>query len=346
MPASRARRRTQYPWARYRTERLLDLRFCDLGLRLEGSWVEARIERLYDELASRGLRFRPHCWLSTEWFAPSDVPGIAVPFYLAHPRLRRLEDRMMLEVEGGTHRECMRLLRHEAGHAFETAYRLAARPRWKRVFGRADRPYPRWYRPRPFSRRYVLHLDGWYAQSHPTEDFAETFAVWLAPGHDWRREYAGWPALRKLEYVDALMREIASRPPRVRTRRRVDPLSRVRTTLREHYAERQARYSRHYPDVFDRDLHRLFGASGPGARAPAAASYLRRMAPRLRRVVAAWTGEPQYAVDQVLKDMIVRCRELDLRVTRSEAELETEMAAMLTVQTLTFVHATEHKVAV
>ena len=26
-----------------------------------------------------------------------------------------------------------------------------------------------------------MHLDPWYAQSHPDEDFAETFAVWLTP---------------------------------------------------------------------------------------------------------------------------------------------------------------------
>ena len=144
-------------------------------------------------------------WLSEEWFSPDGVPGIAVPFYLAHPRLERLERRMMRNVEGGSAESAMRILRHEAGHAIDTAYRLRRRKRWREVFGPASLPYPDTYRARPGSRRYVQHLGEWYAQSHPCEDFAETFAVWLKPNSSWRRTYAQWPAFHKLEFVDELL---------------------------------------------------------------------------------------------------------------------------------------------
>ena len=163
----------------------------------------------------------------------TSTPGIAIPFYLAHPRLMKLEKKMMLDVEGGTWSECMAILRHEAGHAVQHAYQLQRRRRWQQLFGPSSKRYPRYYRPNPASRRYVQHLRLWYAQSHPDEDFAETFAVWLRPRSNWRTRYAGWPALKKLEYVDELMDEIAGKRPLITTRERVDPLHELSETLGE-----------------------------------------------------------------------------------------------------------------
>ena len=187
-------------------EELLDLRMCDLGLSISKTFIEERVEQLYLELAERGISFRPHCWLSDEWFSPDGVPGIAIPFYLAHPRLMRLERKQVLEVEGGTHEWCMKILRHEAGHAIDTAFRLRRRKSYRETFGRVSVPYPNYYRPKPYSRNFVLHLDMWYAQSHPVEDFAETFAVWLRPRARWRAQYRDWPALKKLEFVSEEMK--------------------------------------------------------------------------------------------------------------------------------------------
>ena len=172
------------------------------------------MQRLYRELSTRGIRFRPHCWLSQEWFSPDGIPGIAIPFYLAHRRLMSIERRFMREVEGGNRNWLMRILRHEAGHAIDSAYRLRRRAAWRDVFGPASLPYPDTYRPRPGSRRFVQHLGAWYAQAHPTEDFAETFAVWLKPHSPWRREYSGWPAYAKLEYIDELARRNRQKPSR------------------------------------------------------------------------------------------------------------------------------------
>jgi hypothetical protein len=82
-------------------------------------------------------------------------------------------------------------LRHEAGHAFNYAYRLYQTPEWRELFGPFNRPYRERYRPIPFDRNFVRHIEGWYAQKHPDEDFAETFAVWLTPGSRWRVRYRG-----------------------------------------------------------------------------------------------------------------------------------------------------------
>jgi hypothetical protein len=195
----------RFPWTRWSDERLLQLRMKDLGLTIDGTWLEEMVEKLYDELDARGIRMRPHVWLSDEWFSPAGVPGFAIPFYLAHPRLRRLERSQMLDVEGASRAEGMRIMRHETGHALQHAYALHRRRRWQQRFGKSSTRYPEYYRPNPSSKRYVQHLRLWYAQSHPDEDFAETFAVWLAPRSDWRARYRGWGALRKLEYVDELM---------------------------------------------------------------------------------------------------------------------------------------------
>src|SRR5947207_6952930 len=185
-------------WTSWPDDKLLDLRISQLGVTIEGSVLESRIAELQRELDARGLTFHPHFWLSAEWFSPDGVPGVAIPFYLAHPRLERLERRIMHEAEGGNTRLLLRILRHEAGHALDNAYRLRRRKRWRAVFGPASLPYPARYRARPGSRRYVHHLGESYAQAHPSEAFAETLPVWPTPKSGWRKRYAGWPPLHKL----------------------------------------------------------------------------------------------------------------------------------------------------
>src|SRR5436309_12207126 len=226
-------------WTALGDEQLLDVRMCDLALRIEGTDLEPRIAQLTTELRARDLRFRPHFWLSDEWFTPDGVPGVAIPFYLAHPRLARLELAQMLEVEGGDPDSCLRILRHEAGHAIDNAYRLRRRRTRRRLFGNPGIEYPEYYTPKPYSKSFVHHLDHWYAQSHPDEDFAETFAVWLDPQSMWATRYAGWPAERKLQYMDRLMRELSRQRPSVTSKRQIDPLGRIRKTLGEHYRKKR-----------------------------------------------------------------------------------------------------------
>jgi hypothetical protein len=340
-----ARPATRAGWADLSDEHLLDVRFDELGLTIAGSWLEARINDLYAELEARGLTFRPHFWLSEEWFTPDGVPGVAIPFFLAHPRLMRLEKAQMLEVEGGTPEWCMQILRHEAGHAFDNAYDLRSRRRRVRVFGRPSTPYPDFYLPKPYSKSFVLHLDSWYAQSHPDEDFAETFAVWLTPDSDWRVRYADWPAMRKLELVDDLMREIAGRPPILTTRRTVEPLERRHSTLRKHYAKKRAHYGIEHANFYDRDLRKLFSNAPEYQRSPRASRFIQRIRRDVRRLVAEWTGSYQYTTDQVIEDMIKRCDELQLRLKYPEARTKLDFTMLLTVQTMNYLHSGRHRVA-
>ena len=328
-------------------EELLDLRLCDLNLTLETTPILAqRVQRLYAELARKHLaHFRPHCWLSSEWFSPDGVPGIAIPFYLAHPRLIKLEKSQVLQVEGGTNAECMRILRHEVGHCIDTAYRLHFRKAWREHFGFFSEPYPNYYHPKPGSRRFVQHLDYWYAQAHPAEDFAETFAVWLSSGSRWRQRYENWPALRKLEYVDRLMKQVVQEKPKLRSHRKVEPLQSLRITLREYYREKRLRYASEWPEFFDLDLGKLFSSERRFAQQPTAAMFLRCIRPEIRAVVSRWTATHPYTIDQVLRDMIDRCKELKLRLALPEDQARREATIMVTVQTMNYVHSHRHRVA-
>ncbi len=321
-PASAVRRART--WARLPDEQLLDVRFCDLQLKLEKTSLQREVHGLYAELEGRGLRFRPHVWLAEEWFSPDGVPGIAVPFYLAHPRLARLERHMMRQVEGGNRNWLRRILRHEAGHAIDTAYRLRRRRAWRDAFGPASLPYPDRYRVRPGSRRYVHHLGEWYAQSHPTEDFAETFAVWLTPRSAWRRSYESWPALHKLAYVQDVMGEVGARVPVVRGRERIEPLDDNKRTLREHYRLKLARYEHYYRGaargLADDLLQRIFTARPRRRGSVRAASLLRTAKATLVGQVVRDTGAERYTVYQLLRMLVSRSDALRLRVRGSRRD--------------------------
>ena len=309
--------RTPHDWTGLTDTELLQVRFCDLGLKLRGTPLQQRLSRVYGELERRGLHFRPHMWLAEEWFSPDGVPGIAVPFYLAHPRLMRLERRMMREVEGGNQSWMMRILRHEVGHAIDTAYRLRRRARWRQLFGPASLRYPEVYRARPGSRRFVQHLGHWYAQAHPTEDFAETFAVWLKPNSDWRRSYASWPAWDKLRYVDELMTDLAGRPALVRSRAHIEPLRENRRTLAAHYRQKLARQIDWCSEATDTLLLRVFTRNPARPGMARAGNFLRS---RRRQLLAGSRSDEVYNLEQVLGLAIDRSDNMGLHLRGSQRD--------------------------
>ena len=326
---SAQRRRKAQPWARLSDEKLLSLRFCDLKLSIEQSSLKHYVARLYTELEARGLSFRPHVWLAEEWFSPDGVPGIAVPFYLAHPRLERLERRIMREAEGGNSRWLMRILRHEAGHALDNAYRLRRRRRWREVFGPASLPYPNRYRARPGSRRYVHHLGEWYAQAHPTEDFAETFAVWLQPRSNWRTSYADWPAFQKLSVVDELIAEVREKRAPVRSRVRIEPIDLNTGTLADYYRRKLAHNRLSRRGVSDQLLQKVFSAQRLRSGAPRAATLLRTHKSSLIASVARELSTERYTVRQILRMLIERSEALGLYVRGSQREATRHSRQML-----------------
>lgn len=309
---------------------LLGHRISDLGLAIRGTRVERLVQQLYAELEAKGLRFRPPVYLSDQWGCPDGTPLIGVPFYLADPRLERIEAEMSLSVEDDA--EAMRYLRHEAGHAFNYAFRLHEREDWQRMFGFIGRPYRERYRANPFSRDHVRHILAWYAQKHPDEDFAETFAVWLTPELDWRREYAEWPALEKIEYVDSLMHEVADADD-VELPNPADddlPVEAMRYSLAQHYEEESEVVPIEDERQFDVDLRQIFVRGDEAPSAEPAYAFLRRHYREIVTRVSFWTSEHPSVVRSLLDVLQRRVETLGLRVGPLEASTLIELTAFVT----------------
>lgn len=321
-PDSAVKRTPQWDEER---DQLLGRRISELGLAIAGSRVEQLVTRLHEELAARGLTFRPPVYLSDQWGCPDGTPLIGVPFYLADSRLERIEAEVAGALEGDE--EAMRYLRHEAGHAINYAFRLHERPEFDALFGDYARPYEEYYPANPLSRDHVRHILGWYAQKHPDEDFAETFAVWLTPDVDWREEYAGWGAIRKLEWVDAVMREIADESPEAPVLTADDlPVDAMHWTVGEHYAGDEQLPVGDARE-FDADLKRIFARSADAPAGEEASNFLRRHEGELVARIGYWAGVGPTAVRSLVRALADRSAALALRVSGLEAATLIELTA-------------------
>ncbi|MBN2482885.1 MAG: hypothetical protein JXD21_01625 [Candidatus Omnitrophica bacterium] len=303
-------------------EELLRLKISDLPIRLEGTWLEDCVGQLYSELEQNGVRFRPVCYLADEWLTPDGEPVVGIPFYLAHPVLMKLEKKMVLEVEGGTKQWCMKLLRHETGHAINYAFKLHRRKKWHNIFGPFSKEYEDTYRFRPYSKNFVRHLEDYYAQYHPDEDFAETFAVWLTPDLDWRAQYKGWKALDKLEYVNELMKDIADKSPQVPCGKKYWAAAKLRITLKTFYKKKRLSYEENFPDFHDANLKKIFSVwteDQDKKTSRFVADVIKKYKKDIRNNVSAWTGEKKYIIDDLLNTIGERCRALRLLAAPDEA---------------------------
>ena len=298
-----------------------------LGLRLEGSPVERFVQQLYRELDRKHLRkFHPSCYLTDEWGCPDQQPVIGIPFYLADRQLARLE-REMNDLED--EREIMMYLRHEAGHAFNYAYRLYVTPEWRSLFGPFNRRYRDHYRPVPFSRKYVRHIAGWYAQKHPDEDFAETFAVWLTPGSSWRRRYKGWPALQKLRYVDQVARKVREQDPVVPIGNTDVTVEEMKVTVEQFYRRLQRQNGAAVDLALEADLSDLFirkGRRRQGIRP--AWEMIEQHRKTLTDKITYWTGVKRQIVRALVERIVRTCRDQQLHVEAGrEADSLVELTA-------------------
>jgi len=317
-------------WVSLSDDELLEKKISQLGLKLDGTEVQPLIEQLYDELSQRGLVFHPPCHVGDEWFVPIGIPAIFIPFFLVHDRLRKLERKLILEVEGETPEWFMKLMRHEAAHAYSYAYQLYKKKKWQQTFGLASTEETEFYRPRPYSRSYVVHLDDWYAQSHPDEDFAETFAIWLTPGLDWRERFQGWKALQKLEYLDELIRSLAGKLPVQLPEYRVADYDCLNIKLKTYYTRKRKLYEDSYPDFYDNDLNQLFAAGPEVSNRMKASVWLRQRRRQLMDSVCQWTNEKKYRVNKLLARLIDRCDQLDLYIKADDAQQNLRVSAYIT----------------
>lgn len=330
-------------WINLSDEELLEKKITQLGLKFEGSELQPLIQQLYDELSLKGLLFHPPCHVGDEWFVPVGIPAIFIPFYLVHDRLRRLERKMMMEVEGETPEWFMRLMRHEAAHAYSYAYGLYKKKKWQETFGLASTEETDFYRPRPYSRSFVVHLDDWYAQSHPDEDFAETFAVWLTPDIDWRQKFKGWKALKKLEYVDELMKSLAGREPDHQPKYKVAEVDCLDIKLKTHYARKRKFYEDTYPDFYDKDLQQLFDAGPDTVDRIRASAYLRQHRRAVMDSVCQWTNEKKYRVSKLLARLIDRCDQLGLYIKADTPQQNLQVSAYVTTLVMNYLFTGKFK---
>jgi hypothetical protein len=327
-------------WETVRYE-LLNTKICNLGLRIEGSPIEPFVQRLYRELAAKGLQFQPECYLTDSWGCPDEVPVIGIPFYLADKRLLRIEEEQTGEIESD--QSIMMLMRHEAGHAINYAYRLYVDPAWAETFGSFTRPYRDTFEPNPFSRQFVRHLDHHqngrtYAQKHPDEDFAETFAVWLTPRSGWRRRYRDWPAFRKLQFVNQIIKAIGSELPK-RTRGTLcTPVETMDMLLVEHYGQRAARYRDAAQGYVDDKLREVFPPVRGRTLVPAGELMQKNQEELLSRVTR-WSGLAAGEVRTLLAKLEDRATALDLHFRRRDlAEKLLDVTALATSLALNFAY--------
>jgi len=320
-------------------EELLSLKICDLSLNIKGTWLEECINKLYSELNSKGIKFAPPCYPADEWLTPEGEPAIGIPFFLADPTLIKLEKRMMLEVEGGTREWCMKILRHETGHAINYAYKLYKSKKWRQVFGLFSKEYGDTYKFRPYSRNFVRHLEDYYAQYHPDEDFAETFAVWLTPDIDWETQYKGWKALRKLKYVDKVIGEIKEKEPVVKKGKQYWHASSRKITLKNYYKKKRYYYAEDFPDFHDANLKRIFAEkTKENVHLSPAHSLIKIYRKDIVNSVSNWTGEKKYIINDLLKKLIRRSRDLHLVASDTESRAILRISIYLTTLTMNYMY--------
>jgi hypothetical protein len=324
-------------------ERLLKVRIKDLELEIKGSLIERRITQLYNELDTRGIKYKPHIWISDEWFTPDDIPGFAVPFYLIHPRLKKLEKDQMFEAEGADKKECMQIMRHETGHAISHAYQLYHRKKWKKYFGNFLNPYPLSYVPQIESKNFVTHINAWYAQAHPLEDFAETFAVWLDPKSNWQRKYRNWPVLEKLHYLDGLMQKIKGLYPLLVVYNEYLHISKLDYILNEHYTRKKNFYSVSRAESFDNELMKVFTLRHTPDYEPSS-GYLKKIRRTIRKNIPVVLDVPQYTVDQLMLELIKRCDQLNLFHRKNNTDAEKKLLVILTSQITNLIYKGFHKI--
>ncbi len=329
-------------------EQLLATRIGDLPISIEGTWLEECVKELYAELDAKGLVFHPECYLADEWLTPEGEVAIGIPFYLAHPALIRLERRMMLEAEGEGKLWCMQLLRHETGHAFSYAYNLHKRRDWQKVFGSSKEKYGNTYK--PYSKSYVRHLDGFYAQYHPDEDFVETFAVWLTPDADWRKKYQGWKALDKLQFVDGLMSSIKGVKPLKPKGKKLWHHRNLTITLDKYYKRKYLYEEEEFPDFHDVQLEKIFTSltdeewwafkkdRRKNKEILTAQELIRTHFKNILNSIDRCTGERKYIISDLLKNIALRAKQLHMIVTQPQAVALMQLSIYVTSLTMNYIH--------
>lgn len=316
---------------------LLSRKINELSLKIQGTNLETLINQLYKELENHGIYFRPKCYLSDDWGCPNGVPAIGIPFYLADPELSLLEGKYT-GIEAENNQEIMMYLRHEAGHAFCYAHKLYKQQEWRSLFGLFSKPYKEDYKSKPFSPDFVRHIPGWYAQKHPDEDYAETFAVWLTPEIDWKKRYNDTSALTKLLYVNRTVEEYGKKTPLVTEEILDSPIEEITDTLNEWYEyNKNTDHKIDLHHIIDEDLKILF--AGGENSAENASNFLSKKRFLIMQKVNKWTGVDRFLIIALIDDLIKKTNNLSLKCnTDNQEDLVMEVAVFVTTLAMNYLY--------
>jgi hypothetical protein len=329
----------------FRESNLFATPIRDLKLSIEGTRLAPVIAEFESELRAKGItRVAPKFHLSTEWGVPFGSVAIGIPFYLARPELISLHSEEVGHIEGFNRLDVLRYLRHEMGHVVNYAYKLYDDEEWVKRFGSISQPYLEDYRPQPFSRRFVRHLPGWYAQKHPDEDWSETFAVWMTPGRDWQSEYAAWPkALAKLEYCARTMARLANVDPLVTSAELDEDVGELSYSIRDYYKNYPA--VKDPPPGVDGDLRAIFEdlteteAETKGDATRPAGVLIRRLERQLMADVFRWTGHFPERTRELVRYLSKRADELkQVYAARYETDATVAVTILVTSLAMNYVH--------
>jgi len=313
-------------------QKLLTTRICDLDLDLEEKFCSC-FERLKKELKAHQISLWPDFYFGNEWGCVNRHISISIPFFLATTELGELEG------DTPTDEGLVKILRHETGHAINYAYVLWRYKEWKEIFGDFGEKYPTryLYRVNPWSKSYVRHLhylgDPHYAQKHPDEDWAETFAIWLDPRSHWETRYRNWPnALQKLSYVDRLMGEIVGKEPIRVSKKREGEYTKIEETVSEWWGI-GGEILDHQLQEYIQDMNELFTKPPNGRRKLLPARKLiRKYARPLTERVSFWiSGANQHSIRKCLRQWEAICVNESLGYRADDEErLLIEMTTLLT----------------
>lgn len=297
---------------------LLQQRICDLPVGLsERPIIQTRVKKIKSELKSKGLRFSPNVWVSDDWFSPDGHPGFAIPFTLMHRRLINLERKHVGFIEGACERNFLQLLRHETGHAIDNAFYLRKNKRRQKLFGLTQKKYPDTYRPNLYSKDYVHHLNDHYAQSHPDEDWAETFAVWLTPRSNWKKKYYGTRAYQKLLLVNELMVNLQDLKPPVQHMRKVDHYKSMKGTLGDYFAEKRKKERFQKVSFLEKDLKTIFAIRASRSN-KSASRFLHENKKEMIKSIAQESNHTEYTINGVYEEVIDLCRQKGLKLRTTD----------------------------
>ena len=328
----------------------------DMSLTIAGTWLQPVLHEFEEELQAAGIkRLSPSFYLANEW-GVSDSLAIGIPFYLATPELMAVQAERVGHVEGSTRLEILRYLRHEMGHVICYAYRLYDDEEYVRIFGANTQPYVEEFHVEPFSRRYVRHLPGWYAQKHPEEDWCETFAVWITPGTNWRAEYADWPeAFHKLVYCHDTIARIGDMEPLATSTKQEDDIAHFPGSVAQFYESLESSAQElltlgkvEMPAGIDGALKSIFEDLGSrddkSSQAPRrpASTLIVKLERMLVDHVYRWTGHFPERTRPLLRHLATRADQLT-QVYPEDRELEAAIAVTALVTTLAMNFGTHGK---